>query len=105
MIEIIDGFSNCCPGLEVWLGDITTFNEDLLAEAFSRFQRLKIIHMYKMKGDMAEIVLKFAKRCLKLEEVVIGEFSFWEEYVVSPLEHKDRDGVVLHIARDGVVPR
>jgi hypothetical protein len=68
-----------------------------LAEAFSKFKRLKVIHLKRdVIGECnpEEYVLELAEKCLQLKEVVVTDNRKYPRKVF-----------LCSITRDGSVPR
>jgi hypothetical protein len=96
-IEYIHKASQFCgSSLEVWLGNIPmAVNVNGLAEAFSKFEKLRVIHIKRVtigECNPEEYVLKLAEKCLKVEEIVVTDYKF------------PRKDTLTTIVRDGLVP-
>jgi hypothetical protein len=85
----------CGSSLEVWLGNMP-MTVDGLAETFSKFEKLKVVHLNREtigEYNPEEYVLTLAEKCLKLEEIVVTNYGF------------PRKDTLATIVRDGLVPR
>lgn len=94
--ELIATVQKSCPSLEVWLGDIhAEINVQNLAEVFSLFERLRVIHLRPKvigAGEVEDYVLGLANSCLKLEKVVVDRY-------------RSKKDMSFYIDRDELIPR